>query len=211
MNCRMSNIFYNNFKEHYLLKSIHKKCEKRNNYNRFELLDISKELHINVNHSSIGMGKYDNISNKEILFFDYDKFFSKLPATINNNKQRCDVILYTLSDKSYFILNELKDKNNSTGKKRRGIRKDARDQLIDTLIELYSIPNISSFINSFTNKISITSNAQPYSATIIGSALSSFNPLSRIAPNGLNLSHAIINSFGFDYWDLIGNQSFKIK
>lgn len=207
----MSNIFYKYYIKHNNLSNKFKKCEKRNNYSYFELIDISKELHISKIPTN-GMAKYENRASKSIIYFDYDKFLSSLPALLINGKKRCDAILYTYNDRSYFILNELKDRDNSTPKKKRSIRYDAREQLKQTLQELYSVPEIRNYINSYANKICISSNSQPYSAlpAIISSVLTSFNPLAVIAPDGLNLPNSDINSYGFQYWDLIGNQSFKL-
>lgn len=206
----MSNIFYKEYIKHNSLSNCYKKCEKRNNYNYFELIDISKEL--NIRNSRVnGMAKYENSTSKKLIFFDYDKFLSSLPALISNGKRRCDAIIYTYEEKSYFILNELKDRDNSSSRKRKSIRYDAKDQLRQTLNELFSVPEIEEFINLFTHKICISSNAQPTPPNpLISSVIASFNPLPSIAPDGINLPDTEMNSYGFNYWDLIGEQTFKI-
>lgn len=206
----MSNIFYKEYTKHNNLANCYKKCEKRNNYNYFELIDISKELHISASRIN-GMAKYENTTFKKLLFFDYDKFLSSLPHSLSEGKRRCDAIIYTIEEKTYFILNELKDRDNTSSKKRRAIRYDAKDQLKHTLNELFSVPEINNFINLFSHKICISSNAQPTPPEpLISSVIASFNPLSNITPNGLNLPDTEINSYGFEYWDLIGEQTYKI-
>lgn len=205
----MGNIFYSSFIKHYNLGNCYKKCEKRTSVNYFELNDISKVLHISPVPIN-GMAKYENRNLKTLIVFDYDRFFSSLPHLIGQGKRRCDAVLYTINDKSYFILNELKDRDNHNSKKRSRIRITSKDQLFQSLNEMLTIPEFNTFINSFTHKLCISSNAKPHSVGIIGNVINSFNPLSRIAPNGLNLPDNQINSLNFQYWDLLGDQTFKL-
>lgn len=199
----MSNFLYKYFTKYHSIAYTPKKSEKRNNYNYFEIDDISRNIVIH-NFMNNGMSKYVNRNAKEVVVIDYDKFLTDLPNSFHTGKERCDLIVFTNSDKSYFILNELKDRVPKTK-----VRKKAKSQLLSTLTELNAVPQISLFINSFTNKFCCYSNKQPIAPVNIN-AVNAFNRISNIAPNGIILADVNINALGFTFMELKGNQSFKI-
>jgi hypothetical protein len=123
-----------------------------------------------------------------------------LPNAFQHGKKRCDIIVYTADD-SHFILNELKNRNPKPS-----VLTKATAQLLATLSEIYRVPTIQKFINSFVIKKCCYSNKQaiPPSVTVI--ATTAFNRINTLVTNGLKLSYPPIEVFGFELYEYSGNQ-----
>jgi hypothetical protein len=157
------------------------------------------------------MVKYENRHSKEVSVLDYDGFLSST-GKFQDGKKRCDVIAHTINESSYFLLNELKEKNPRNPINEVSNIDGAKLQMIDTLIELNTVPSIVVFIASFSNKICCYCNSFPKSDfTIIASTIGAFNRLSTLTPNAIHLSEPRIENFGFIYMELKGNQTIKLN
>jgi hypothetical protein len=174
----------------------------------FEIDDINNVIIIKTSKGD-GMVKYENPLQKEISIIDYDNFFSSIiPLSFQVGKKRCDLIVHTLNDQTYFLLNELKAKNNAFFESDN--IEGAKKQLISTLTEIFTVQTLKNFINLFTNKICCYCNSYPKSPSIVINATSAFNRLNMIAPDGLQLSEPRIEAFGFSYFEYKGNQTIKL-
>ncbi|WP_121966906.1 hypothetical protein [Myroides sp. N17-2] len=171
--------------------------------NTFEIDDINRSLVISSGITD-GAVKYNNGLGKTFEVVDYDGFLTSTPHVFNQGKKRCDVICYTSNDKSWFLLNELKDRkvNNSVLTK-------AISQMLGTLDVIMQVPTIVVFINQFGNKRCCYCNKQSNAPALIN-APNSFNRMNRLVPNGIKLSNPSIERYGFELYEYTGQQTINI-
>ncbi len=157
--------------------------------------------------SGSGIAKYHNPNSKEVKVINYESFFKSLPQSFQNNKDNCDLIIYT-SDFSHFILNELTDKGKKKGKK----RTHAVAQMLQVLRDICAVPAISSFIGQYTIKRCCYFNKKAQAPSNKINATTTFNRLSTIAPNGFQMStNSSIAALGFELWEFSGNQTYLLQ
>lgn len=170
------------------------------NFEYFEIDDEARVLKVNEGITN-GMAKYQNPEKKTVKIIDYDNFLTSTPHSFQHGKKRCDVILHTTSDSSHFILNELKDRIPVTN-----VLITATEQLIATLNVLHTVPSIVNYINTFTIKKCYYCNKQSTAPAIL-SVTTAFNTLSTLSSNGFKLPNTDIENFGFELWEISGNQT----
>jgi hypothetical protein len=175
----------------------------------FELEDINKILTLSTIKNS-GTAKYANPNNLEIVIIDYDSFLSKLLNSFQENKERCDAIVYS-HNKSYFFLNELKNREIENNKKAKKVLKKAISQMLETLKLIKGTPTINIFINSFTEKRCCYSNKQSNNPSSTINAPNAFNRLNNLFPDGIELQHNEINNLGFQLFQYTGSQTIKLN
>jgi hypothetical protein len=164
----------------------------------FGLQDVNKVICISSFES--GEAKYRNSSNKEVQIFDYDRFISSLDNNFQQGKKRCDAVVFT-QDKSDFIFNELKSKQNF----QRAFQKGAV-QLKSTLDIVLAVPILNRYIKRFKSKKCCFCNFISSSPSQIN-ATQAFGRLSGLLPSGAKLLHKGINKHGFEFWVFSGNQA----
>jgi hypothetical protein len=207
----MENLLKIDFINHHFLPACGIEIAQNVSYSYFEIDDVARELII-YNEPSNGMVKYENRHSKEVSILDYDGFLTSTPVPFQRGKKRCDVIAHTKNEPSYFLLNELKEKNPVNSINEVSNIEGAKLQMIDTLIELNTVPSIGAFITNFSNKICCYCNSFPKSnLAIISSTIGAFNRLSTLTPDGIHLSEPRIENFGFIYMELKGNQTIKLN
>jgi hypothetical protein len=204
----MKNLLEQNFISHYGLHTGITVDVVTTTDAEFELKDDAQLVH----PSGQGIAKYKNKNQKEVSVINYEMCLKALPQPFQQNKENCDLIVYT-SDKTYFFLNELTDTNpvyiypyTNTKGHRPGKEQKARNQLRQTIEILIKVPAISQYINLCTMKYCCFFNKQTYTPQSIN-ALQAFNKLNSQMTNGFNLSDSDIESFGFEFWVYSGNQT----
>nr|WP_315139912.1 hypothetical protein [uncultured Flavobacterium sp.] len=200
----MESLLKNDFISHHSLPACTINIAQNISHTYFEIDDIARNLIVHTIPSN-GMVKYENPQAKEVAIIDYDGFLSSTPNGFQHGKERCDVIVHTTNEKSYFILNELKNRIPKTT-----VLTKATSQMIATLNELYTVPTIVSFISNFTVKKCCYCNSQSTAPTLL-IATAAFNRLATISTNGLKLSNITIENFGFELWEYTGNQTIKLN
>jgi hypothetical protein len=158
-----------------------------------------------------GIAKYKNTTKKTVNVINYETYFKSLPSPFQQNKENCDLIVFT-SDNTCFLLNELTDTApdytlpfTNTHGRNIGKEQKARSQLRQTIEILINVSAISQYINSYTVKRCCFFNKQSYIPQSIN-ALQAFNRLNSQMPCGFNLSDQHIDALGFDFWVYSGNQ-----
>lgn len=205
----MEKLLLQDYTAHHNLKTNLSSISQETSAPYFEINDIERNIVITFSKSD-GMVKYDNSSKKNISIIDYDNFFTSLePKSFQQGKKRCDIIVHTLSDKTYFFLNELKEKNYDQIFEKTNIEA-AKKQLIATLKEIHTVQTIVDYIQLFTNKICCFCNSFPKSPSNTINATNAFNRIFLIAKDGLQLSDSRIESYGFEYYEYKGNQTIKL-
>jgi hypothetical protein len=199
----MESLLKNDFINHHSLPSCTINIAQKVNYIYFEIDDVAKNLVIHTTPSN-GMVKYKNPLAKEVTIIDYDGFLSNTPAEFNKGKERCDVIIHTTNEYSYFLLNELKNRIPKTN-----VLAKATSQMIATLNELHNIPAIVTFISKHITKKCCYCNTQSTAPATL-TATNAFNRLTTISTNGLKLSNVAIENFGFELWEYSGNQTIHL-
>jgi len=208
----MKNLLEHNFVSHYgLTVSVTVNVVSTTNTN-FDLKDDMVLIYPSGN----GVAKYSNPSLKEVNVINYESFFKSLPQTFQNNKDNCDLIVYT-SDKQYFLLNELTNTKQEyvpdftlkNGTLRTGKRNKAISQLKQTLEDISNVPDIDSLIKRHAIKHCCFFNAQAH-APIGIIATVAFNRLSFMNPNGYKMSNPDIESYDFELWEFSGNQTYLL-
>lgn len=200
----MESLLFNDFINHHSLPACTVTIAQNISHPYFEIDDVARNLIVHTTPSN-GMAKYENPSSKEIAIIDYDGFLTNTPHVFQQGKERCDVIVHTTNEKSYFILNELKDRIPATK-----VLTKATSQMIATLNELQKVPTIVSFIANFAVKKCCYCNTQS-TAPIILTATTAFNRLTTVSTNGLKLSNVHIENLGFELWEYSGNQTIKLN
>ncbi len=166
--------------------------------------------------SEFGIAKFKNPTSKTINIINYEFFFKSLPHSFQQNKENCDLIVYT-NDNSFFSLNELTDTLfqyvedfiRPDGISRIGKRNKAISQLSNTLRYLIQVPEILNYLNRFTNKRCCFFSKQSSAPTSIN-AISAFGKLSEITPNGIQSPVPDINQYNFEFWEFYGKQTCEI-
>ena len=115
----------------------------------FELEDLNTVLTLSDIRNS-GTAKYANPNNLNVLIIDYDTFLTSLSHRFIQGKSRCDAIVYT-QNKSYFLLNELKNRKIANENGFEEVLSKAISQMLKTLKLIKTVPSIDAFINSFNN------------------------------------------------------------
>lgn len=207
----MENLLKNDFISHHYLPACTVKIAQNINFSYFEIDDIARNL-IVYNKPSNGMVKYENLHSKNVSILDYDGFLTSTPAVFQRGKKRCDVIVHTINESSYFLLNELKEKNPIHSIDEVRNIEGAKLQMIHTLNEINTVPSIVAFVTTFSNKICCYCNSFPKSnLAIISSTIGAFNRLSTLTPDGMHLAEPRIEDLGFIYMELKGNQTIKLN
>jgi len=154
-----------------------------------------------VYRSGTGIAKYSNPRRKEVNIINYETFFKSLPQSFQDNKNNCDLIVYT-SDNQYFLLNELTEKGKKKGKK----RTLAIEQMLQVLREISDVSEIKLFIEQHSVKQCCYFNKKTQSPSNKITAPATFGRLSDIAPHGFEMSNSEIESLGFELWEFSGSQ-----
>jgi len=175
----------------------------------FELEDIDTVLTLFSTKDS-GTAKYINPNNLDVGIIDYDTFLTSLSHRFRQGKSRCDAIVYT-KNKSYFLLNELKNRKIVDENASEEVLSKAISQMLKTLILLKTVPSIDAFINSFTHKRCCYNNKQSNSPSQIIDAPNAFNRLNNLVPDGIEMQHNEINNLGFKLFQYTGSQTIKLN
>lgn len=179
------------------------------NFPYFELEDVNTILTLLTTKDS-GTAKYSNPNNLEITIIDYDTFLTSLSHRFTQGKSRCDAIVYT-QNKSYFLLNELKNRKIVNENAFEDVLSGAISQMLKTLKLIKTVPSINSFINSFTEKRCCYCNKQSNNPSAIIDAPNAFNRLNILVPDGIEMKHNEINALGFQLFQYIGLQTIKFN
>ncbi|PJJ08164.1 hypothetical protein CLU83_1411 [Flavobacterium sp. 1] len=175
----------------------------------FELEDIDTVLTLSSIKDS-GTAKYTNPNNLEVIIIDYDTFLTSLSHRFRQGKSRCDAIVYT-QNKSYFLLNELKNRKIVNENAFEEVLSGAISQMLKTLTLIKSVPSIDTFINPFTQKRCCYCNKQSINPSPIIDAPNAFNRLNNLAPDGIEMEHSEINALGFQLFQYTGAQTIKLN
>jgi hypothetical protein len=205
----MDSLLKNDFTSFHQLPISILNIRKDTNLTYFELEDINTILTLSPIKDS-GTAKYSNPNGFEIAIIDYDTFLSKLPQSFQDNKERCDAIVYT-QNKSSFFLNELKNRQIEKNKKAKKVLKKAISQMIETLVLIKSVPSIDNFIKPFTKKRCCYCNKQSKNPSITIDTPNAFNRLNNLAPDGIEMEHSEINALGFQLFQYTGSQTIKLN
>ena len=173
---------------------------------KLEYFEIEDNNRVIVIHATTGSGtaRYHNPNGFDVVVIDYDGFLTGLPHDFQQGKERCDTIVYTLNN-SYFLLNELKDRNPKPG-----VLTKATSQLLSTLREITKVPIINSFVSAFAIKRCLYCNKQILSPSTTINAMFAFNRIGVLAQNGLKLSNPHIEALGFELFEFMGNHTINL-
>jgi hypothetical protein len=163
---------------------------------KFDLADDSQLVY----PPDKGIAKYSNIGLKRINVINYELYFKSLPASFRNDKENCDLIVFT-ADNACFFLNELTKTNKKKGRK----EIKAVSQMLQTLKVLTEVPGINLYINRYKDKRCCYFNKR-FQAPKHINAVNAFNRLSTVSTNGFRMSCSDIEAFGFEFWEYSGNQ-----
>lgn len=175
----------------------------------FEIEDTDeKEIMIHTVKGQ-GIARFSNSAALTITIANYDKFVTALPYNFQNGKKRCDIAL--VSD-SHFILGELKNKKVINSRKRNKVRKEAKEQLLESLTMLIAVPQILTLINSKTVKKCCYFNKKAEAPALI-TAITAFNRLSTIpnSQDGYQMEQPAIEAHNFEYWEYLGEQTLTLS
>nr|WP_315199209.1 hypothetical protein [uncultured Flavobacterium sp.] len=175
----------------------------------FELEDVDTVLTL-FSIKDSGTAKYNNPNNLEITIIDYDTFLTSLSHNFKQGKSRCDAIVYT-QNKSYFLLNELKNRKIVDENAFEDVLSGAISQMLKTLTLIKSVPSIDNFINSFTQKRCCYCNKQSNNPSPSIDAPHAFNRLNNLVPDGIEMEHNEINTLGFQLFQHTGSQTIKLN
>lgn len=204
INCeKMENLLRNDFTAHYGLPI----CTETNlvietNELYFEIEDtLERQI---VIHTAIGQGmaRFSNPMNLRITIANYERFVTSLQNDFQNGRKRCDILV--CDTKRYFILGEIKDSSNI-----KQHRKTAKKQLYESLITITAVPQLLTLINRRVVKRCCYFNKQTKSPASI-TAITAFNRLSRIFPNGFQMNHPDIEGQNFEFWEYLGEQTLTL-
>ncbi len=175
----------------------------------FELEDFNTVLTLSDIRNS-GTAKYANPNNLNVTIIDYDTFLTSLSHRFVQGKSRCDAIVYT-QNKSYFLLNELKNRIIVNENAIEEVLSGAISQMLKTLKLIKTVPLINSFINSFTEKRCCYCNKQSNNPSVMIDASNAFNRLNNLLPDGIEMIHSEINTLGFKLFQYTGLQTIKLN
>lgn len=166
----------------------------------FEIEDTeAKEIMLHIARGR-GMANFSNPSKMQITIANYDKFVTSLPNHFQEGKKRCDIIV-TCNTNKYFVLGELKDSPNI-----KNHRTKAKKQLVQSLRTLIEVNEILDYINAKSIKRCCYFNKQSKSPAIIN-AVTAFNRLANVFPDGFKMTHSDIEALGFEFWEYTGEQT----
>jgi hypothetical protein len=186
---------------------------KQTNVSYFELKDDANLIYTTIDG---GIAKYNNGNSLSVNVINYEAFIDSLPSVFHQNRERCDLIVYTdLSQ--YFLLNELTDSLakyvdpflNSNGHQQ-GKRIKAIGQLKSSLIDLTTVHTIKTFIDNFKEKRCCFFNKKPNTPPVI-IAVTAFNRVNTISQNGFKMSNPDIETFGFSLYEYSGEQTLTLQ
>ncbi|WP_269225409.1 hypothetical protein [Flavobacterium eburneipallidum] len=205
----MDSLLKNDFTSFHQLPISILKIREDTNLPYFELEDINTVLTLSSIKNS-GTAKYSNPNNLEVTIIDYDTFLTNLSHKFRQGKSRCDAIVYT-QNKSYFLLNELKNRKIVDENADEEVLSKAISQMLKTLKLIKIVPSIDAFINSFTQKICCYCNKQSNTPSPIINAPNAFGRLNNLLPDGIEMEHTEINAFGFQLFQYTGSQTIKFN
>lgn len=149
-----------------------------------------------------GIARYENPKRKEVNVINYESFFKSLPQPFQDNKDNCDLIVFT-SDNQHFLLNELTVTKKKKGKK----RTKAAKQMLQVLKLITAVPAISSFINQYTVKQCCYFNQKPQAPQPI-KCVNAFNRMSELSNS--EMLHLEIKKLGFDFAEFSGGRPYLL-
>lgn len=205
----MDSLLKNDFTSFHLLPISILNIRQDTNLPYFELEDVNTVLTLSSTKDS-GTAKYANLNNLEVTIIDYDTFLTNLSHRFRQGKSRCDAIVYT-QNKSFFFLNELKNRKIDDENASEEVLSKAISQMIKTLKLIKTVPSIDAFINSFTEKRCCYSNKQSNNPSPIIDAPNAFNRLNNLVPDGIEMEHNEINTLGFQMFQYTGSQTIKLN
>lgn len=183
-------------------------CQNTNS-SYFELEDVDTVLTLS-NTKDSGTAKYSNPNNLDMAIIDFDSFLTSLSHKFRQGKSRCDAIVYS-QNKSYFFLNELKNRKIEDENAFSEVLSKAISQMLKTLYLINTVPSIITFIESFTEKRCCYCNKQSNYPSPIINATIAFNRLNNFMPDGIELEHLEMNVLGFKLFQYTGLQTIKIN
>lgn len=174
----------------------------------FEVEDTpTKEIRLHTG-TGMGMARFSNPSGLDVTIANYDKFVSDQNHTFQHGRKRCDILL-SCNSNHYFILGELKDRLIDVQVRQDNVRDRAKEQLRQSLTTLNAVSSIQNLIDTKTQKRCCYFNKQsPAPAPV--SAVSAFNRLPTLFPDGFKMSNPDIEAEGFEYWEYTGSQTLKM-
>ncbi|WP_395048116.1 hypothetical protein [Flavobacterium sp.] len=205
----MDSLLKNDFTSFHQLPISVLNIRQNTNLEYFELEDIDTVLTLSSIKDS-GTAKYANPNNLEVTIIDYDTFLTSLSHKFRQGKSRCDAIVYT-QNKSYFLLNELKNRKIVDENAFEDVLCGAISQMLKTLKLVKSVPSIDNFINSFTQKRFCYCNKQSNNPSPIIDAPKAFNRLNNLVPDGIEMEHSEINALGFQLFQYTNSQTIKLN
>jgi hypothetical protein len=205
----MDSLLKNDFTSFHLLPISTLNIRQDTHLPYFELEDVDTVLTLSSIKDS-GTAKYSNLNNLEITIIDYDTFLTNLSHNFRQGKSRCDAIVYT-QNKSYFLLNELKNRIIVNENAFEEVLSKAISQMLKTLTLIKSVSSIDAFINSFVEKKCCYCNKQSKNPSPIIDAPNAFNRLNNLVPDGIEMSHNEINDLGFQLFQYTGLQTIKLN
>jgi hypothetical protein len=162
----------------------------------FDLVDDSQLVY----QSDMGIAKYQNQSQKNVLVANYERFFKALPQSFQQNRENCDLIVCT-SDNTCFFLNELTDTNKKKSRK----ESKAISQMVQSLSVIMGVPAINLYIQRHTDKRCCFFNKRFQAPRHINATLA-FNRKPAHYKNGFNINCSEIEALGFEFWEYSGDQ-----
>lgn len=198
----MENLLRTDFTAHYGLPvATIADIYQETNEQYFEIEDDAlREIQIS-NVANSGQAVYNNHPRRFLVgVINYDKFITSLNHVFQHGRKRCDLVVFTKNENSYFLLNELKESN-----------KRSSTQLKKSLSDLLAVPSIASFANTFTIKRCCFFNKKITIAPPTINAVTAFNAINALAPNGLQFSHPDIELLGFEYYKYYNGHQFLLS
>lgn len=205
----MDSLLKNDFTSFHLLPVSTLNIRQDTNLPYFELEDVNTVL-TRFSEINSGTAKYSNPNNLEVTIIDYDTFLTSLSHRFIQGKSRCDAIIYT-QNKSYFLLNELKNRKIVNENAFEEVLSGAISQMLKTLKLIKTVPSIDSFINYFTEKRCCYCNKQSNNPSPIIDAPNAFNRLNNLVHDGIEMEHSEINALGFQLFQYTGSQTIKLN
>ena len=205
----MDSLLKNDFTSFHQLPISVLNIRQNTNLEYFELEDIDTVLTLSSIKDS-GTAKYTNPNNLEVAIIDYDTFLTSLSHRFRQGKSRCDAIVYT-QNKSYFLLNELKNRKIVDENAFEEVLSKAISQMLKTLTLIKSVPSIDIFINTFAKKRCCYNNKQSNSPSSSIDAPNAFNRLNNLVPDGIEMEHIEINTLGFQLFQYTGSQTIRLN
>lgn len=205
----MDSLLKNDFTSFHQLPISVLNIRQNTNLEYFELEDIDTVLTLSSIKDS-GTAKYANPNNLEVTIIDYDTFLTSLSHRFRQGKSRCNAIVYT-QNKSYFLLNELKNRKIVDENAFEDVLSGAISQMLKTLKLIKSVTSIDNFINSFTRKGCCYCNKQSNNPSPIIDAPKAFNRLNNLVPDGIEMEHSEINALGFKLFQYTSSQTIKLN